>query len=113
MRGATKNMNFAATYILGGPRNRHQQQEQGFHNGGGGSSSPRLTPDYTTNRTSSTNANLNMNLQMQAIRSRLKIGMASAWNREVSERKQVGDAEGMVNEEGAGKGASSEGLEQL
>lgn len=52
---------------------------------------------------------MNMNLRMQTMRSRLKSGNL----REVSERKQVGDAEGMVNEEGAGRGASSEGLEQL
>ncbi len=52
---------------------------------------------------------MNMNMRMQAMRSRLKSGTL----REVSERKQVGDAEGMVNEEGAGRVASSEGLEQL
>lgn len=52
---------------------------------------------------------MNMNLRMQTMRSRLKSGT----RREVSERKQVGDAEGMVNEERAGSGASSEGLEQL
>ena len=52
-----------------------------------------------------------MNMRMTAMRSRLKGG--SGILREVSERKQVGDAEGMVNEEGAGRGASSEGLEQL
>lgn len=57
---------------------------------------------------------LNLNLRMQAMRSRLKGGSGNlALSREVSERKQVGDAEGMVNEEGAGRGASSEGLEQL
>jgi hypothetical protein len=70
-----------------------------------------LTLQYGTNvNTNSTN--LNMNLRMQAIRSRLK-GENFALTREVSERKQVGDAEGMVNEEGAGRKASSEGLEQL
>lgn len=52
---------------------------------------------------------MNMNSRMQTMRSRLKSGNL----REVSERKQVGDAEGMVNEERAGRGASSEGLEQL
>lgn len=51
-----------------------------------------------------------LNTRMAAMRSRLKDGILF---REVSERKQVGDTEGMVNEEGAGKGASSEGLEQM
>ena len=45
-------------------------------------------------------------MKMTAMRSRLR-------NREISERKQVGDAEGMVNEERAGRVASSEGLEQM
>jgi hypothetical protein len=52
---------------------------------------------------------MNMNMRMNIMRSRLKSGNP----REVTERKQVGDAEGMVNEEGAGRNASSEGLEQL
>lgn len=58
-----------------------------------------------------------MNVRMSAMRSRLKAAAGSATStatlREVSERKQVGDAEGMVNEERGGKGASSEGLEQM
>jgi hypothetical protein len=76
-------------------------REQGYYPD---RSSPQgLTLTYRTNA--------EVNLRMQAMRSRLKSGAGTM--REVSERKQVGDAEGMVNEESAGSGASSEALEQL
>jgi hypothetical protein len=71
---------------------------QGYYYGGGHSSPQGLTLPA-------------MNMRARAMRSRLKGGEGTL--REVTERKQVGDAEGMVNEEGAGRGASSEGLEQL